>query len=190
MIGYTANSVNCIQYSIISLICTISLIYFIIVTNRSAEHSSELLFYKFSIGFAALCSVTDVMFGLREFGAISLGTPVNYISEILYSLGSICGSYCWFIYSEKKRQSKIANSSGLIRLIAVPFIIMCLFTVTTPFHKLCFSISGSQYIRGVLNVPFTVIISAFVLYSGISSVVTSFYKKFHSKAVMLRLLFV
>ena len=190
MIGYTANSVNCIQYSIISLICTISLIYFIIVTNRSAEHSSELLFYKFSIGFAALCSVTDVMFGLREFGAVSLGTPVNYISEILYSLGSICGAYCWFIYSEKKRQSKIAKSAELIRLIAVPFIIMCLFTVTTPFHKLCFSISGSQYIRGVLNVPFTVIISAFVLYSGISSVVTSFYKKFHSKAVMLRLLFV
>lgn len=188
--GLSANAVICFQYVIVSIVCTVSLIYFIIVTNRSAEHSSELLFYKFSIGFAALCSFTDIMFALREFGAFPLRDSVNYLCEILYSLGSICGAYCWFIYSEKKRQSSLSSSSRLLRIFALPFGVMCLFTITTPLHKLCFSLSGSQYVRGVLNVPFTVICSAFILYSCLASGISSFQKKFHSKSVLLRLLFV
>lgn len=189
MYGLDTNTIICIQYSVISAVCAVSLVNFIIATNRSAEHSSELLFYKLAIAFAALCSITDIMYALRQFGLIPLGDTVNYISEILYSLGSICGAYCWFIYSEKKRQSRISSSSGLIRLFALPFAIMCLFTITTPLHKLCFSISGSQYIRGILNVPFTVICSAFILYSGVYSGISSFRKEFHLKTVLLRLLF-
>lgn len=184
-----ADTIICIQYSIVSLICTVSLIYFIIATNRSAEHSSELLFYKLAIAFAALCSFTDIAFALREFGMISLGICMDYTCEILYSLGSICGAYCWFIYSEKKQCSYVAASRRLITLFAVPFAVMCLFTVTTPIHKLCFAISGSQYVRGVLNVPFTVICSIFILYSGLSSGISSFRKKNHSKTVLLRMLF-
>ena len=189
MEGIYNNTIICIQYSVISVVCTASLIYFIIVTNRSAEHSSELRFYKLTIGFAALCSLTDVMFALRQFGMLRLGETVNYISEILYSLGSICGAYCWFVYTEKKRQSRIASSGRIITLLAVPFAVMCLFTVTTPVHKLCFSLTGSQYVRGILNVPFTLVCSAFILYAGFCSGVSSFLKKYHSKAILLRLLF-
>ena len=188
MSGLYNNDIICIQYSVISVVCTVSLIYFIIVTSRSAEHSSELRFYKLAIGFAALCSLTDVMFALREFGMLRFGDTLNYLSEILYSLGSICSAYCWFIYSEKKRQSRIASSDVLIRLFAVPFAVMCIFTITTPVHKLCFSLSDSQYIRGILNVPFTLVCSAFILYSGILSGISSFRKRYHSKTILLRLL--
>ena len=184
------NTVICIQYCVISIVCIFSLIYFIIVTNRSAEHSSELLFYKLTMAFAALCSTTDIMYALREFGEIQLGSFVNYTSEILYSLGSICGAYCWFIYSEKKQQSRIVSSRRLACTFAVPFVIMSLFTITTPLHKLCFSISGTHYARGILNVPFTVFCSLFIIYSGISALISSFRKINHSKTVLLRMLFV
>ena len=179
----------CVQYCVISLISTVSLIYFIVVTNRSAEHTSELLFYKLTMGFAALCSFTDIMYALREFCRISLGTPVNYFIEILYSLGSICGSYCWFIYSEKKQWSPVSASQVCIRLFSVPFALMSLFTITTPLHRLCFSLSGLQYVRGILNVPFTVVCSAFIVFSGITALIRSYRKKYHSRAVLLRLLF-
>ena len=189
MISSNTDMIICFQYSIISVVCTFSLIYFIVVTNRSAEHSSELFFYKLAMGFAALCSFADVMFALREFGRFPLGDIVNYISEILYSLGSICGAYCWFIYSEKKQMTRLSSSTGLMRFSAVPFVVMCLLTITTPLHKLCFYLSGSQYVRGVLNVPFTAICTAFVVYSGISAVINSFRKQYHSKIVLLRLFF-
>lgn len=189
MNGLQQITIICIQYCAISIICAFSLIYFIFVTDRSAEHSSELLFYKLAIGFSALCAFTDIFFAMREFCMIQLGSAVNYISEILYSLGSIGGAYCWFIYSEKKQQSRISASSLSIKLFALPFAIMSLFTITTPLHKLCFSISGSQYIRGVLNVPFTIICSVFILYSGVSAGISSFRKKNHSRAVLLRMLF-
>lgn len=189
MNGLTTDAIICIQYCVISYICAGSLLYFIVVTNRSAEHSSELFFYKLAMGFAALCSFTDIMFALREFGSFPLGKTVNYISEILYSLGSICGAFCWFVYSEKKQQSRLASSARLLRLAAVPFAVMCLFTLTTPLHKLCFSISGSQYVRGVLNVPFTAVCLVFIFYSGIRALINSFRKEYHSRTVMLRLLF-
>ena len=140
--------------------------------------------------FAVLCSIADIMYALREFGAIQLGNFVNYTSEILYSLGSICGAYCWFIYSEKKHQSRIVSTRRLVWMFAVPFGIMSLFTIKTPFHKLCFSISDMHYVRGILNVPFTVICSLFIIYSGISALISSFRKVNHSKTVLLRLLFV
>ena len=182
--------VICIQYCVVSIVCIFSLIYFIIVTNRSAEHSSELMFYKLAMALAALCAITDIMYALREFGAIQLGSFVNYTGEILYSLGSICGAYCWFIYSEKKHQSRMVSTRGLLYTLAVPFVIMCLFTITTPLHKLCFSISGTHYVRGILNVPFTVFCGAFIIYSGISALISSFSKINHSKTVLLRMLFV
>lgn len=53
MSAINTNTVICIQYCVISIVCTVSLIYFIIVTDRSAEHSSELLFYKLTMAFAA-----------------------------------------------------------------------------------------------------------------------------------------
>ena len=190
MNGLPANEIICIQYCVISAACAFSLIYFTVVTNRSAEHSSELFFYKLTMGFAALCAFTDIIFALREFGMLPLEPAVNYASEILYSLGSICGAYCWFLYSEKKQQSRLVASPALVRLFAAPFVVMCLFTLTTPLHKLCFSLSDAQYVRGVLNVPFTVVCSAFVLYTGLSAGVNSFRKKHHAKSVLLRLLFV
>lgn len=178
-----------VQYCVISFICTLSLLYFIIVTNRSAEHSLELLFYKLAMGFAALCSLTDILYAIREFGIYPLGTAVNYASEILYSLGSICGAYCWFIYSEQKQQSRVASSSRIMKLYAVPFAVMSLFTLTNPLHHLCFSLSGTQYVRGILNVPFTVICSAFIAVTGIRAIINSFSKQYYSRLVFLRLLF-
>lgn len=180
----------CIQYCLISAVCTVLLVYCAIITNRSAEHSAELLFYKLTLGFGALCSLTDIMFALREFGMLPIGAVANYISEILYSLGSICGAFCWFVYSEKKQQSRITTSTWLIRFLAVPFVLMSLCTLTTPLHKLCFSINGSVYVRGVLNIPFTVICTAFVACSGIKALVSSFKKEYHSRITFLRLLFV
>lgn len=189
MIDLRPDEIFCLQYCVIAVICTLSLIYFIIVTNRSAEHSGELLFYKLTVGFAALCALTDVLFALREYCSVPFGDAVNYTSEILYSLGSICGAYCWFVYSEKKQRHLASSSSGICRLCAIPFAVMCLFTVTTPIHKLCFSLSGSQYVRGVLNIPFTVICTAFVVISGIGALINSFRKQHHSNRVLLRFLF-
>lgn len=184
------DNIICIQYCIISLLCTFSLVYFIVVTNRSAEHSSELFFYKLTMAFAALCSISDVMFALREYSMLPLSDGINYLSEILYSLGSICGAFCWFIYSEKKQRSKIGDSAGLIRILAAPFAVMCLFTITTPIHKLCFSLSGSHYVRGVLSIPFTAVCSMFIVISGICAGINSFRKQYHSRAVILRYLFI
>ena len=182
-------SINCIQYCVISAVCTFSLVYFIIVTDRSAEHSSELLFYKLAMGFSALCALTDILYAMREIGGIPLSNTLNYSGEILYSIGSICGAYCWFAYSEKKQQSRVSRSAALMKLLAVPFVLMCLFTITTPLHGMCFSLSGQQYVRGVLNVPFTVICTAFFVYSGVSAFINSFRKINHSKTVLLRMLF-
>lgn len=189
MNGFNADTVVCIQYCIISVVCTFSLLYFIVVTNRSAEHSAELMFYKLAMGFSALCSFADILFALREFGMIPFGGAVNYFCEILYSLGSVGGAYCWFLYSEKKQRSRVSRSSRLAWLCAVPFIVMGLFTVTTPWHKLCFSLSDTQYVRGVLNVPFTVVCIAFIAYSGVCAFLKSFRKQFHTRAVFLRFLF-
>lgn len=180
----------CVQYSAISLVCVFILIYCIIVTNRSAEHSSELLFYKLTMCAAALCAITDILYALREYGTLQLGAPIHYISEILYSLGSISGAFCWFIYSEKKQRSRIGQSNRLIKLCAVPFALMCLFTLTTPIHKLCFSFSGSQYIRGILNVPFTTVCIIFIVYSGITALIHSFRKEYHSRKTFLRYMFI
>lgn len=185
----STDMIICLQYSIISLICTLSLIYFIIVTDRSAEHSKELLFYKLAIAFTALCSFADIFYSLREFGDVKISDAANYVFEILYSLGSLGGAYCWFGYAESKQGSKIYSSFKLLKIFMVPFVIMALFTVSTPLHKLCFYFDGNHYVRGVLNVPFTVICSSFVVYSGISSLIRSFNKKYYSKAVLLRLLF-
>ena len=189
MYGFESKIEFCIQYSVISALCVFSLIYFIIVTNHSGEHSSELRFYKLSMGFAALCSLTDILYALRETEILMMGDAVNYGAEILYSLGSICGAYCWFMYSEKKQRKKIAESPMMSRLCAVPFIIMCLFTVTTPLHGLCFSISGTQYVRGVLNVPFTAVCVALIMATGIDALICSFRKEYHTSAVLLRMLF-
>ena len=189
MFAFGSESIFCIQYSLISALCVFSLVYFIIVTNRSAEHSSELRFYKLSMGFAALCSLADILYALRETGILQMGDAVNYSAEILYSVGSICGAYCWFMYSEKKQRKKIADSPLLSRLCAVPFVIMCLFTVTTPLHGLCFSISGTQYVRGVLNVPFTVICVTLIMITGVDALLCSFRKEYHASAVLLRMLF-
>ena len=178
MTGPGTDMIVCIQYCAISIVCVFLLIYCIVVTNRSAEHSSELMFYKLTMGFAVLCSLTDVVFALREYGQIPLGDITNYISEILYSLGSILGTYCWFIYSEKKQQSAISLSRKWILLCAVPFAVMSAFTLTTPLHRLCFSVIDSQYIRGVLNVPFTAICIFFIACSGIMALLKSFRKKF------------
>lgn len=179
----------CVQYSAISLVCVFILIYCIIVTNRSVEHTSELLFYKLTMCAAALCAITDVFFAVREYGMLQLGTFFHYASEILYSTGSISGAFCWFIYSEKKQRSQIGQSNKLITLCAVPFALMVLFTLTTPLHKLCFSFSGSQYIRGVLNIPFTTICTAFIVYSGIKAFIHSFQKEYHSRKAFLRYMF-
>lgn len=189
MTGPGTDMIVCIQYCAISIVCVFLLIYCIVVTNRSAEHSSELMFYKLTMGFAVLCSLTDAVFALREYGQIPLGDVTNYISEILYSLGSILGTYCWFIYSEKKQQSTISLSRKWILLCAVPFAVMSTFTLTTPLHRLCFSVIDSQYIRGVLNVPFTAICIFFIACSGIMALLKSFRKKFHSRVAFLRFLF-
>lgn len=183
-------SIVCIQYCLISAVCTVLLVYCAVITNRSAEHSAELLFYKLAMGFGALCSLMDMMFALREFGMLAIGAAANYTSEILYSLGSICGAFCWFVYSEKKQQSHIVASSRQIQFLAVPFALMSLLTLTTPLHKLCFSIEGQVYVRGVLNVPFTVICTAFVACSGIKALVSSFKKEYHSRSAFLRILFI
>ncbi len=189
MTGPGTDMIICIQYCVISIVCVFLLIYCIIVTNRSAEHSSELLFYKLTMGFAVLCSFMDMMFALREYGRFPLGDSTNYISEILYSLGSILGTYSWFIYSEKKQQSPISASRKRILLCAVPFAVMSIFTITTPLHRLCFSVVDSQYIRGILNVPFTGICIAFIAFSGIMALLKSFRKEFHSRVAFLRFLF-
>lgn len=174
----------CIQYCIIAIICACSLIYYIFVTNSSAEHSSELFYYKLAMAFTAVCSVSDIFYALREYSVITMSNTVNYITEIAYSLGSICGAYCWFIYSEKKQRSHTAD-----KIFAIPFAIMCLITITTPLHKLNFSISGAEYVRGILNIPFTIICIAFIIFSGATALVNSFRKKHHSKTVLLRMLF-
>ena len=189
MITISTESIICIQYSVVSLICSLSLIYCIVVTDRSAEHSDELLFYKLAMGFAVLCSLNDIVYALRQYGAFRLGRGADYLSEILYSLGSICGAFCWFVYSEKKQLSPAVRSPGLVKLFAVPFAVMSLFTVTTPFHGLCFSLKGTQYVRGVLNVPFTGLCSAFLVITGIHAFINSFRKKYHSRAALLKLLF-
>lgn len=184
------NMIVCVQYCTVSLVCVFILVYCIIVTNRSAEHSSELLFYKLTMCAAALCAVTDIFFALREYGMLQLGHLLHYTSEILYSIGSISGAFCWFIYSEKKQRSQIGESDKLIRICAVPFALMCLFTLTTPLHKLCFSFSDSQYIRGILNVPFTAICTAFIVYSGIKAFIHSLKKEYHSRKAFLRYMFI
>lgn len=184
------NMIVCFQYSAISLVCVFILIYCIIVTNRSAEHSAELLFYKLTMCAAALCAITDIFFALREYGMLQLGNLLHYTSEILYSIGSISGAFCWFIYSEKKQRSRIGQSDKLLKLCAIPFALMCLFTLTTPLHKLCFSFSDSQYIRGILNIPFTTVCTAFIVYSGITALIHSFQKKYHSKKAFLRYMFI
>ncbi|MDO5436557.1 MAG: GGDEF domain-containing protein [Clostridia bacterium] len=189
MIGFNMDMIVCIQYCVISAVCALSLVYFIVVTNRSAEHSDELLFYKLAIGFAALCALTDIMYALREYRIVPFGSAVSYTGEILYSLGSICGAYCWFVYSEMKQKSPVSYSAGVRKLCAVPFAVMCLFTLTTPLHGLCFAIEGTQYARGVLNVPFTALCTAFVLVSGITAMIGSFRKKHHANRVLLRMLF-
>lgn len=189
MLIFQSETIIGLQYCVISTICTLALIYFIIVTDRSAEHSAELLFYKLAMGFAALCSFTDILYAIREFGMIQMGSAINYGSEILYSLGSICGAYCWFIYSEKKQQSHAVSSSRIMKLYAVPFAVMSLFTLTTPLHHLCFSLSGSRYVRGILNVPFTIICIAFIAITGIRAIINSFSKKYYSRSILLRLLF-
>ena len=188
MTGLATDTIVCIQYCIVSAICALSLVYFIVVTGSSAEHSDEIRFYKLAIGFAALCATTDILYALREYSTVPFGSAVSYAGEILYSLGSICGAYCWFVYSEMKQKSPVSYSTGLRRLCMIPFAVMCLFTLTTPVHGLCFSISGTKYVRGVLNIPFTAVCTAFVLVSGIRAMISSFRKKHHANRILLRLL--
>lgn len=141
------------------------------------------------MGFTAVCCIADLIYACREFAGLQFHDSINYISEILYSLGSLCAAYFWFLYAELKQESRILGIKKISLIIAVPFVIMCLFTVTTPLHKLSFYFEDSHYVRGPLNVPFTVITSLFIVVSGVTALIRSFFKRYHSKVAFLRLLF-
>ena len=121
MNGLTTDAIICIQYCVISYICVGSLLYFIVVTNRSAEHSSELFFYKLAMGFAALCSFTDIMFALLA--AMLSGRIIwGAVRTILYGLGR--SPFGWMAFLSGAFLNSVPGI--IVQLILIPQLVFAL----------------------------------------------------------------
>lgn len=77
-------------------------------------------------------------------------TPLLYIININYYLGSVTGVYFWLRYTLKKLHSILYKEKSYLWLLSLPAGISVLLTVTDPWTGYLFTLRDGQYFRGPL----------------------------------------
>lgn len=177
------------QYCFITVMCMLIMLYILYLSTRIHSPLKIYTVLQITLICSIIFAIADIPYALREFQIVKMNTGLSYFFEIVYSLSSLLCAYFWFVYSELRQGSIVVRSRLNNIIFAVPMLIIALMTVTTPVHHLMFSFDESgKYVRGILNIPFTLIVMTFVAVTGVRGFIKSTQKRFYIIRKQLRTL--
>lgn len=108
--------------------------------------------YLLMMFFAMCLVISDLLYELTDYGALSLSMVWVYLFNIIYFISSLAISYTWFIYTLWLINSKLANKLVFHILTGFPMFALTIMSFSTYYTKWLFYFDESGYHRGSLNI--------------------------------------
>lgn len=116
----------------------------------------------------------DDLWALIDSGNIVASIGVNYVINVFYFILIGLSGYVWLIYCGSLQDSVFIKNKSFLGILAVPFIILFIATVNSPFTGWVFYIDpDNTYHRGPLYFIYTAVTLGYILFSSAISLISA-----------------
>lgn len=164
-----------IEVYIICILISLIILYRISTSMYKKYHqqllSLDMILFTFFLA-------SDALWALNDAGSIHLGIGPSYIVNILYFVLSGVTGFFWLLYCLNVENHRIAQNRTAIGLFSIPFIIVSVLAINSPFTHWVFWIDeNNNYIRGTLNSIPMIVVCGYIASASFISFIAAFKKK-------------
>ena len=165
-------------YTEIDVFCMILILYLCYKSRKSFERRSSASFYLFTLIFAEIVVVLDLIWHFMSHGVLPNRTPYNFLVQHTYFVVAVGISELWFIYTMHELESKLIHKQGFLAVVSLPFLAVIVLLLESAFNGVVFHFTGDGgYERGKYAfIPFYVS-CGYLLLAAVHAVIAAFMRK-------------